>query len=51
MGEVRNAYKILIGKPDVKRPLVRPRLRWKDNIITNLREIGLENVDDASGSG
>jgi hypothetical protein len=39
MGEMRNAYKILIGKPEVMRPSCRPRLRWKDNINIALGEI------------
>jgi hypothetical protein len=41
MGEKRNAYRILVGKPEVKRPLGRPRRRWVDNIKMNLRKIGL----------
>jgi hypothetical protein len=40
MGEVRNAYKILVGKPEGKRPLGRPRHRWENNIKTDLRETG-----------
>jgi hypothetical protein len=40
MGEKRNAYKILVGKPDGKRSLRRPRRRWVDNIKMDLREIG-----------
>jgi hypothetical protein len=40
MGEMRNAYKILIRKPEGKRPLGRPRCRWEDNIRMDLREIG-----------
>jgi hypothetical protein len=44
-GEVRNAYKILIGKPKGKRPFGRPRHRWEDNIKMDLREIRLEGVD------
>ena len=38
MGESRNAYRILKGKPDERRPLGRPRRRWKDNIKMDLRE-------------
>jgi hypothetical protein len=38
MGETRNAYRILMGKPEGKRPLGRPRRRWVDNIKMNLRE-------------
>jgi hypothetical protein len=38
MGEKRNAYRILVGKPERKRPLGRPRSRWKDNIKMDLRE-------------
>jgi hypothetical protein len=40
MGEKRNAYRILVGNPEGKRPLGRPRLRWVDNIKMDLREIG-----------
>jgi hypothetical protein len=40
MEEKRNAYRILVGKPQGKRPLGRPRHRWVDNIKMNLREIG-----------
>jgi hypothetical protein len=36
---MRNACKILVGKPESKRQLGRPRRRWKDNIKTNLRKI------------
>jgi len=39
MEEVRNGYKILVGKPEGKRPLGRPRLRWED-IRMDLREMG-----------
>jgi hypothetical protein len=40
MGEKRNAYRILVGMPEGKRPLGRPRRRWVDNIKMDLREIG-----------
>jgi hypothetical protein len=40
MGETWNAYRILVGKPQGKRPLGRPRHRWVDNIKMDLREIG-----------
>jgi hypothetical protein len=40
MGEKRNAYRILVGKLDRKRPLGRPRRRWVDIIKMDLREIG-----------
>jgi hypothetical protein len=39
-GEKRNAYRILVGIPERKRPLERPRRRWADNIKMDLREIG-----------
>jgi hypothetical protein len=42
---MRNAYKILVGKPDGKRPLRRPRHIWEDNIKMDLREIELEGVN------
>jgi hypothetical protein len=40
MGEGRNVYRVLVGKPEGKRPLGRPRRRWKDGIKMDLREIG-----------
>jgi hypothetical protein len=45
MGEKRNAYKILVGKPQGKRPLGRPRHRWVDNIKMDLKEIGWDGMD------
>jgi hypothetical protein len=39
-GRKRNAYSVLVGKPEGKRPLRRPRRRWVDNIKIYLREIG-----------
>jgi hypothetical protein len=41
----RNAYKILAGKPEGKRPLRRPRCRWLDNIIVDLRWIVWDGMD------
>jgi hypothetical protein len=45
MGEKRNVYRLLGGKPEGKRPLGRPRRRLIDNIKMNLLEIGLSVVD------
>jgi hypothetical protein len=45
MGEKRNAYRILVGKPEGKRSLGRPRRRWEDNIKMDLREIGWGDMD------
>jgi hypothetical protein len=45
MGEKRNSYRILVGKPVGKRPLGRPRRRWVDNINIDLREIGWNSMD------
>jgi hypothetical protein len=44
-GEKRNAYGILMGKPEGKRPLVRPRRKWANNIKMDLREIGWDGMD------
>jgi hypothetical protein len=44
MGEMRNAYKILVGKPEGKRLRGRPTRRGEDNIKIDLREIGCEGV-------
>jgi hypothetical protein len=41
MGEERKLYKVLVGKPEGKRPLGRPRRRWEDGIRMDLGEIGL----------
>jgi hypothetical protein len=38
MGEKRNVYRLLVGKPEVKRPLGRPRRRWIDNIKMDLED-------------
>jgi hypothetical protein len=45
MGEQRNLYRFLVGKPEGKRPLGRPRRRWINNIKMGLLEIGLSVVD------
>ena len=39
MGEERGVYRVLMGKPEGKRPLERPRRRWVDNIRTDLQEV------------
>jgi hypothetical protein len=45
MCEKRTAYRILVGNPEGKRPLGRPRCRWVDNIKMDLREIGRDGGD------
>jgi hypothetical protein len=45
MWEKRNAYRILVGNPEGKRPLGRPRHRWMGNIKMDLREIGWDGMD------
>jgi hypothetical protein len=45
MREMRSAYKILVRKPEEKRPLRRARCRWEDNIGLDLREIEWEGLD------
>jgi hypothetical protein len=45
IAEVRGAYNILVGRPEGKRLLERPRRRWENNIKTDLREIGFGDVD------
>jgi hypothetical protein len=47
MGEGRGVYRVLVGKPEGKRPLGRLRRRWEDNIKMDLKEVGLDGV----GSG
>jgi hypothetical protein len=52
MGEERKVHKVLVGKPEGKRPLGRPRRRWEDGIRMDLREIGLGRCGlDSTGSG
>jgi len=45
MGERRGVYRVLVGKPEVKRPLGRPRRRWEGNIKMGLQEMGCGNMD------
>jgi len=45
MGEKRGVYRILVGKPEGKRPLGRPRRRWEDNIKMDLQEVGCGLMD------
>jgi hypothetical protein len=45
MGEKRDAYMLLVGKPEGKRPLRRSRRRWENNIKMDLGEIGRDGVD------
>jgi hypothetical protein len=45
MGDRRGVYMVLVGKPEGKRQLGRPRLRWEDNIKMDLQEVGCGGVD------
>jgi hypothetical protein len=45
MGEVRGMYKVLLGKPEGKKPLWRPRFRWENNIRMDLQEVGCGGMD------
>ena len=45
MGERRGVYRVLVGKPEGKRPFGRPRLNWDDNIKMDLQEVGCEGMD------
>jgi hypothetical protein len=45
MGERRGVYRVLVGKPEGKRPLGRPRRRREDNIKMNLQEVGCGSLD------
>ncbi|KAJ4425827.1 hypothetical protein ANN_27453 [Periplaneta americana] len=45
MGESRNTYRVLVGRPEGRRPLGRPRCRWEDNIKMDLREVGYDDRD------
>jgi hypothetical protein len=44
-GEGRGVYRVLVGKPEGKRPLGRPRCRWEDNIKIDLQEVGCGGMD------
>jgi len=45
MGERRGVYRVLVGKPEGKRPLGRPRHRWEDNIKMEFQEVGCGSVN------
>jgi len=45
MGERRGIFRVLVGKPESKRPLGRPRCRWEDNIKMDLQEVGCGGMD------
>jgi len=45
MAENRGVHRVLVGKPEGKRPLERPRCRWEDNIKMHLQEVGCEGMD------
>jgi hypothetical protein len=45
MVEGRGVYRVLVGRPEGKRPLERPRCRWEDNIKLDLREIGIDGAN------
>jgi hypothetical protein len=45
IGEGRGVYRVLVGRPEGKRPLGRPRRRWKDNSKMDLREIGIDRAN------
>jgi len=45
MGERRSVYRVLVGKPEEKRPLGRPKHRWEDNIKMDLQEVGCGGMD------
>jgi hypothetical protein len=51
IGKERKLYKVLVGKPEGKRPLGRPRRRWEDGIRMDLREIDWRCGLDSTGSG
>jgi len=51
MMERRDVYRLLVGKPEGKRPLGRPRVRWVGSVEMDIQEVGWSHVLDWSGSG
>ena len=51
MGQRRGVYRVLVGKPEGKRPLGRPRRRWEGNIKIDLHEVGCGGMKNRTGSG
>jgi hypothetical protein len=45
MGKKRGIYRVLVGKPEGNRPLVRPRHRWKDNINMDIQQVGCGGIE------
>jgi hypothetical protein len=45
LGERRGVYRVLVGKPEGKRPMGRPRRRWEDNIKTDILKVGCGGMD------
>jgi len=45
MGQGKGVYRVLVGRPESKKPLGRPRLRWEDDIKMDLREIGIDGTN------
>jgi hypothetical protein len=45
MGQGKGVYRVLVGRPEVKRPLGRPGRRWEENIKLDLREIGIDGAN------
>ena len=45
MGEWRSVYRVLVGKPEGKRQITKPRFRWKDNIQMDFQEVGCDGLD------
>jgi transposase len=45
MGEGRGVYRVLVGRPEGKKPLGRPRCRWEDNVKLGLREMGIDGAN------